>query len=188
MLSSSTPTLFIPVPTKEWKPNLNIRKLDNINNKSIQKPYITDENLIELTNDNNSSDATAVISAEKQIEAKKRQMMNIALSPGKSLFTTAFMLWMSGSSIQVFSIMMTGMALINPLKAILSINQAFEKFSNDDGIDTKMPKLIFLALQILSLFVALYKCSTMGLLPLTSADWTSYIPNKTILESAGIML
>ena len=42
--------------------------------------------------------------------------------------------------------------------------------------------------QVLSLAVALYKCSTMGLLPLTSGDWTAYIPLKTIAEVAACKL
>ena len=97
--------------------------------------------------------------------------------------TTAFMLWMSGSSIQIFSIMATGMALINPLKGIGSIEQSFSRF---DGVDLKIPKLIYIALQGLSIAVALYKCSTMGLLPVTSADWTSYLPTRQFTERVGM--
>ncbi len=116
------------------------------------------------------------MTAEMQLAAKQRQVMNIAYGPGKNLLTTGFMLWMSGSSIQIFSIMMTGMALWNPFKALFSVNEPFRPFEKEEGIDLKMPKLIYAGLQLLSLGVALYKCSTMGLLPLTSADWVSYLP------------
>ena len=95
------------------------------------------------------------------------------------------MLWMSGSSIQIFSIMMTGMSLINPLKAISGVKQTFAKFENDEGVDLKIPKIIFLSLQLLSVCLALYKCWTMGLLPVTSADWTNLIPDKNYLETAA---
>ena len=110
----------------------------------------------------------------------------MAYSPGKNLLTTAFMLWMSGSSIQIFSIMMTGMALINPLKAIFGVNEFFSVLAKEEGVDIHLPKLIYLSLQLLSLGLALYKCSTMGLLPLTSADWTSFIPSKLIDEHSAI--
>ena len=96
------------------------------------------------------------------------------------------MLWMSGSSIQIFSIMMTGMALINPLKAIFGVNEFFSVLAKEEGVDIHLPKLIYLSLQLLSLGLALYKCSTMGLLPLTSADWTSFIPSKSIDEHSAI--
>ena len=77
------------------------------------------------------------------------------------------------------------MALLNPLKAIVGLKQAFVKYEKEDGVDLRLPKLIFLALQILSLGVGLYKCSTMGLLPITSADWTNLLPDKFYMETAG---
>ena len=110
----------------------------------------------------------------------------MAYSLVKNFLTTAFMLWMSGSSIQIFSIMMTGMALINPLKAIFGVNEFFSVLAKEEGVDIHLPKLIYLSLQLLSLGLALYKCSTMGLLPLTSADWTSFIPSKSIDEHSAI--
>ena len=123
-----------------------------------------------------NEDESVNLSEELQKTARQRQVMNIAYSPGKNLLTTAFMLWMSGSSVQIFSIMMTGMALINPLKAIFSVNDSFKAFEKEEGVDLKLPKMIFVSLQVLALGVAVYKCSTMGLLPLTSADWVSLLP------------
>lgn len=48
--------------------------------------------------------------------------MEIGLAPGKSLFMTAFMMYMSGSGVQIFSIMITAMALLNPLKNLFGIS------------------------------------------------------------------
>lgn len=81
---------------------------------------------------------------------------------------------------------MTGMSLINPMKAIFGVKQTFVKFENDEGVDLKIPKIIFLSLQFLSVCLALYKCWTMGLLPVTSADWTSLIPEKHYLENSAL--
>ena len=41
---------------------------------------------------------------EKEVAAKNKHCMALATGPGKSLLQTAFMLWMSGTSIQIFSI------------------------------------------------------------------------------------
>jgi len=60
-----------------------------------------------LSDSTELENATA-INQEKELQAKFRQVYNIAYAPGKSLLTTAFMLWMSGTSIQIFSIYMTG--------------------------------------------------------------------------------
>lgn len=46
----------------------------------------------------------------------------LAYSPGKSIFMTAFMMWMSGSSVNIFSIMITIYSFWNPFKAILQVN------------------------------------------------------------------
>ena len=60
--------------------------------------------------------------ASKTIQLKEKRAMQIAQAPGKNIFMTAFMMYMSGSSVQIFSIMITAMALFNPIKALLSIN------------------------------------------------------------------
>lgn len=103
------------------------------------------------------------------------------------------------------------MALINPVKSILGTNDAFKGFdkgtagaetskdsdttaavvaedTSDGTVDLRLPKLIYISIQIVALALGIYKCSTMGLLPLTSADWTSYIPQPAYLEHALIPL
>ena len=35
---------------------------------------------------------------------------------------TGFMLWMSGSGVHIFSIMITGMAIYNPVKSAFTVN------------------------------------------------------------------
>ena len=78
------------------------------------------------------------------------------------------------------------MSLINPLKAIVTTSQTFERFDKEEGVNLFLPKLIFLSLQILALAVALYKTHTMGLLPVTSGDWTSYLPEKIYQEFSSL--
>jgi len=168
----------------KWKIDLN---REVIGSKSVVSKEIIPNPLGFETNLNLEVDeASMTMSTEMQIAAKNRQVMAISYGPGKSLFTTAFMLWMSGSSIQIFSIMMTGMSLINPFKALLATNETFKNFEKEEGVDLKIPKLIFVSLQLLSLGVALYKCSTMGLLPLTSADWVYQLPIGNYIEHGGI--
>ena len=95
---------------------------------------------------------------------------------------------MSGTSVQIFSIMMTGMALMNPIKAIATTNQVFKVFEKEPSVELKLPKLIYISLQFVLLAAALYKTHTMGLLPVTSGDWTSYIPTKTFSEASSFPL
>eukprot|EP00455_Lapot_gusevi_P019060 TRINITY_DN20520_c0_g1_i3.p2 TRINITY_DN20520_c0_g1~~TRINITY_DN20520_c0_g1_i3.p2 ORF type:complete len:106 (-),score=20.37 TRINITY_DN20520_c0_g1_i3:184-501(-) len=94
---------------------------------------------------------------------------------------TAFMLWMSGSSLQIFSLIMLSMSLWNPISAILDIQTAFAKYS-DSNIDLTLPKLKYVAANLCGLSLALYKCYTMGLLPTSVADIVSSFPPPVSLE------
>jgi hypothetical protein len=122
---------------------------------------------------------------ENEKNAKKSMAMSLAIAPGKALFQTAFMLWMSGSSIQIFSIYTLFNALSSPVKGLVSIESVFGRFS---GVDITMAKLIYVGAQLASLFVALYKCHTMGLLPLSSVDWLWTLPDKAFEEVVGVPL
>ncbi len=83
---------------------------------------------------------------------------------------------------------MTANSLMGPVKALAGISQYFAKFEKEEGLDLTNPKLIYAAVQCVGLAMALYKCSTLGLLPLTSADWTTLIPIKVYKEYSGIPL
>jgi len=52
-------------------------------------------------------------------EQKAREL---AWSPAKNFMMTGLMLWMSGSGVHIFSIMITGMAIYNPVKSAVTVN------------------------------------------------------------------
>mmetsp|Transcript_4771 Transcript_4771/g.5517 ORF Transcript_4771/g.5517 Transcript_4771/m.5517 type:complete len:165 (-) Transcript_4771:1022-1516(-) len=121
--------------------------------------------------------------------ARKNQLQNVARAPGKQLLMTGFMLWMSGSSMNIFSIMMTGMALWNPIKTLFSMHQTFERFADLPTQLVMQAKFTFLVLNGVGLAMGIYKLGNMGLLPLYSADWISMLEVKTPAEiSAGASL
>jgi ER membrane protein complex subunit 4 len=126
-------------------------------------------------------------SAEERRAYCQKEAMSMAYSPAKNIFTTGLMLWMSGSSIQIFSIYSTGMALVNPVTAMAKAPSMFKKFESE-GVDVTVPLLIFVGLQLALLGIALWKCNSMGLLPMTSADWISAIPLREVLEKGAVSL
>jgi hypothetical protein len=96
----------------------------------------------------------------------------------------AFMLWMSGNGVQIFSIMITFMLFFQPIKAIMGLGKAFERFEINDSrrrSDLTLPKLVFLAMHLLTILLGVYKLSAMGLLP---TDWLAFMEPKKILEYA----
>ncbi|DBA04770.1 TPA: hypothetical protein N0F65_004407 [Lagenidium giganteum] len=130
--------------------------------------------------------ANAVTKAgESTNELKKKRSMEIGMGPFKSLMQTGFMMWMSGSSVNIFSIMVTGMIIMNTIKSLFGIQSAFA--SVDDGtVDLAQPKLVFIAGNLANVAMAIYKCGNMGLLPTTSADWTWLLPIKQAVETSSI--
>lgn len=99
----------------------------------------------------------------------------------------AFMLWMAGSGIQIFSIMITVMLLYQPIKAIFGVKTVFEPFrsTGTSKQDTLlMPMLLFIGLQVCVFGLGLWKCSSMGLLPTAKSDWLAFIEPKLLSEYA----
>lgn len=97
---------------------------------------------------------------------KLKKAWEVALAPVKQLPMTAIMMYMSGNSLQIFSIMMVLMAFKNPLVGLMATNQAFEKFESE-GTKGKlaMVKAVYVAMQILALALGVWKVNGMGLLP-----------------------
>lgn len=56
---------------------------------------------------------------------------------------------------------------------------------NDDAVDLVQPKLVYVAGNVASVAMAMYKCANMGLLPMTSADWTWLLPIKQAIETSA---
>eukprot|EP01112_Ceratiomyxa_fruticulosa_P002037 TRINITY_DN1217_c0_g2_i18.p1 TRINITY_DN1217_c0_g2~~TRINITY_DN1217_c0_g2_i18.p1 ORF type:complete len:160 (+),score=25.82 TRINITY_DN1217_c0_g2_i18:354-833(+) len=120
-------------------------------------------------------------------ELKLKKAWEVAKAPGKGILMTAFMLWMAGSGIHIFSIMITGYSILNPIKAIFGVSSTFSKFS-DGSTPLFQPKIIYILLNLLSLSVALYKCSNMGLLPTAPSDWISMLQVKQPLEYSTLAI
>ncbi|KAJ2254297.1 hypothetical protein IW137_003296 [Coemansia sp. RSA 1287] len=108
----------------------------------------------------------------------------VAIGPGKSLPMQMFMAWMSGTSVSIFSILITGMILMSPVRAILGVNQTFAPLLRAKGarVDVSMQKLVFVAINVAGVLFGIYRLSIMGLLPTTSSDWLAFIPPKQYLE------
>lgn len=97
---------------------------------------------------------------------KLKKAWEVALAPVKGLPMTGIMMYMSGNSLQIFSIMMVFMAFKNPLMGLISTNQAFERFQTESNSAQMLQvKLVYVAMQLLALALGVWKINAMGLLP-----------------------
>jgi hypothetical protein len=123
---------------------------------------------------------------DKQVEIVTRMSWSVATAPGKQIPMMVFMFWMTGSGLHLFSIMMTGMALMNPVRALLAMGTAFQNIKVPGrDINLTQQKLVYLACVIAGLCVGGWKLNKMGLLPLTSADWVTMVPVREPVEFSG---
>ncbi|ROW09500.1 hypothetical protein VMCG_02367 [Cytospora schulzeri] len=122
---------------------------------------------------------------EEMDTLKLKKAWEVSLAPIKNLPMTAIMMYMTGNSLQIFSIMMVFMAFKTPLMGLMATNQAFERFETDTN-KAKMlqAKLAYVAMQLVALAVGVYKVNAMGLLPTTRSDWLMWEAQRDPLESA----
>lgn len=132
---------------------------------------------------------TLTLSQKAALAAKqKAAAMSLAMKPAQQIAMNSFMLYMSGSQLNVFSISITSMAILSPLTAMFQLDSTFAGLQSASAgtVDLQLPKLIFLALNFAWLCIGLYKMSSMRLLPTTSADWTFKIQWKEMMEKSSI--
>ncbi|KAI8623854.1 hypothetical protein F5Y19DRAFT_344392 [Xylariaceae sp. FL1651] len=122
---------------------------------------------------------------EEMDTLKLKKAWEVALAPVKSLPMTFIMMYMSGNSLQIFSIMMVFMAFKNPIMGLVGTNQAFERFESDSNKGKMLQvKLAYIAMQLVALAVGIWKVNTMGLLPTTRSDWLAWEAQREPLEHA----
>ncbi|KAG0149293.1 hypothetical protein CROQUDRAFT_341648 [Cronartium quercuum f. sp. fusiforme G11] len=117
---------------------------------------------------------------------RQEKAWEIALAPAKQVPMQAFMMWMSGSGVQIFSVMMVYMLIKGAITASLAVHNVFKPFmpptrEGPTRYSLTLQKLSFLACQAMLLGLGLYKVNTMGLLPTRLSDWIMYEPRPVKL-------
>ena len=116
------------------------------------------------------------------VAKRKQKAMAIAMKPGSQVAMNAFMMYMSGANLNIFSINTTSSAILTPITSIFSIEKTFANLD----VDTQMAKAVYVAINLVWLGVGLYKMSVMRLLPTTSADFADSIVWKDMMETSSI--
>lgn len=130
----------------------------------------------------NPSAAASSKNADALVAKRKQKAMAIAMKPGQQVAMSAFMMYMSGNNLNIFSISTTSSAILGPLASIFQLDKTFGSLD----VDTSMAKLVYVGLNVAWLAVGLYKMSSMRLLPTTSADFADKIVWKDMMETSSI--
>ncbi|CAG0896358.1 unnamed protein product [Darwinula stevensoni] len=108
-----------------------------------------------------------------------KRSWDLALGPLKQLPMNAFILYMAGNSISIFPIMMVGMMLIRPVKALMTTQATFRMI---EGSQSLLQKLVYILGNLACVGLGLYKCQSMGLLPTHASDWLAFLEPQERLE------
>ncbi|XP_065575802.1 ER membrane protein complex subunit 4-like [Artemia franciscana] len=126
-----------------------------------------------------------VVNKQQDASLITKRSWDIAVAPLKQIPMNLFIMYMAGSSISIFPIMMVGMMLVRPLRAILSLNSSFSALESAQSINLLAQKFVFCIGQFVCLCLALYKCQGMGLLPTHPSDWLDFIAPRERTEFAS---
>ncbi|KAI9934658.1 hypothetical protein ASPWEDRAFT_648425 [Aspergillus wentii DTO 134E9] len=130
--------------------------------------------------------------APKPVETdtlKLKKAWEIALAPSKQIPMNAIMMYMSGNSLQIFSIMMVFMLFKGPIQGLINTNTVFTKFDTE-GTHAKLlgVKAMYVVMQLGLLALGIWKVNAMGLLPTTRSDWLAWESERRPLERAYFAL
>ncbi|KAL8499408.1 hypothetical protein ACS0TY_022398 [Phlomoides rotata] len=141
-----------------------------------------------FTRASQEQDDSALSKQKKDAEAnwKAQKAWEVAQAPVKNLFMMGFMMWMAGSTVHLFSIGITFSALMQPVNALRGVGKMFEPYK-DNRVDLLVPKLVFVALNLVGLVLGIWKLNTLGLLPTHVSDWVSSLPPPQVCWSCLIL-
>ena len=105
-------------------------------------------------------------SEEDMDTLKLKKAWELALAPAKQLPMNAIGMYMTGNSLQIFSIMMVFMLFKGPIGAMMNIQSTFQRLETDGNKSQMlMVKAAFVGCNFLALALGIWKVNGMGLLP-----------------------
>ncbi|GBP66561.1 ER membrane protein complex subunit 4 [Eumeta japonica] len=111
-----------------------------------------------------------------------KKLWDVALGPLKQVPMNLFIMYMAGNSISIFPIMMVGMLIVRPVKALFTTSSTFKMV---EGTQATGQKFVYFIGNIVNILLALYKCQSMGLLPTHSSDWLAFEEPQSRVEHYG---
>ncbi|KAL2834356.1 hypothetical protein BDW59DRAFT_46700 [Aspergillus cavernicola] len=106
---------------------------------------------------------------------KLKKAWEIAIAPSKSIPMNGIMMYMSGNTLQIFSIMMVFMLFKGPIQGLINTNAVFAKFESETLRGKLLGvKAVYVLVQFALLGLGVWKVNAMGLLPTTRSDWLAW--------------
>lgn len=158
------------LPAPQWVLDLNSTPLSKPKAGTFpDPPGFTSTTTLQQTKKNSKAVASTPRkqpSPEEMDTLKLKKAWELALAPAKQLPMNAIGMYMTGNSLQIFSIMMVFMLFKAPITAIFNIQGTFQRLETDSNkAQMIMVKLAFVGCNLLALALGIWKVNGMGLLP-----------------------
>uniref|UniRef100_A0AC35TP42 ER membrane protein complex subunit 4 n=1 Tax=Rhabditophanes sp. KR3021 TaxID=114890 RepID=A0AC35TP42_9BILA len=121
---------------------------------------------------------------EQQNKILEKRSMDMAIAPFKSIPMNLFMMYMSGNTVSIFPIMMVGSMFWRPIGAIVTVGSTFKGLEEQLSRSLILHKIIFVLGNLGALFLAMYKCHSMGLLPNGTSDWLDMLDHPIPVQES----
>lgn len=156
----------LPPPPPQWVLDLNSVPPSRPRSNAFADPpgYIASST--SKSKSKSSTPARKPPTPEEMDTLKLKKAWELALAPAKQLPMNAIGMYMTGNSLQIFSIMMVFMLFKAPVQAVLNIQGTFQRLESDGNKQQMiMVKLAFVGCNLLALALGIWKVNGMGLLP-----------------------
>ncbi|KAK4498869.1 hypothetical protein PRZ48_009379 [Zasmidium cellare] len=182
-------TQLPPPPPPQWVLDLNSNPPTKSKASFPDPPGYTPTTALQQPSKSKSS-KTAIAprkapTPEEMDSLKLKKAWELALAPAKQLPMNAIGMYMTGNSLQIFSIMMVFMLFKAPVQAIFNIQSTFQRLESDGNKEQMiLAKLAYIGCNLLALALGVWKVNGMGLLPTTRSDWLAWETPREPLERA----
>jgi hypothetical protein len=122
--------------------------------------------------------------AAADVAAFERAAMSIAWAQAGGLAQSAFFMWMLGATVSIWTLFFLATMGAAPFRAILNLRGAFASV-DVPGVSLGAAKALYVAIHVAGAAMLFWRVRSMGLIPLTSADWVWLLPGRSPVESSA---
>ncbi|KXS98554.1 hypothetical protein AC578_4324 [Pseudocercospora eumusae] len=175
----------IPAPQPQWLRDLHAQPLVKAKATYPDPPGYSAPQALTRSSNKKAVTARKPPSPEEMDSLKLKKAWELALAPAKQLPMNAIGMYMTGNSLQIFSIFMVFQLFKAPIQALLNIQNSFAKLESENNREKMLlVKLAFIGCNLLALALGIWKVNGMGLLPTTRSDWLAWETEREPLERA----
>ena len=128
--------------------------------------------------------ARGAAAAAEDAAAYERAAMSIAWAQAGGLAQSAFFMWMLGATVSIWTLFFLATMGAAPFRAMLSLRAAFAAV-DVPGVALGRAKALYVAIHLAGAALLFWRVRSMGLIPLTSADWVWMLPGRRPVESSA---